>query len=49
MKTQMELSSSPPHSPDLAPSDFNFFVTLKDASHKKEFGSNDKIVEEVKK
>jgi hypothetical protein len=45
----MDLSSLPPHSPDLAPSDFNFFGTLKDASHKKGFGSDDKIVEEVEK
>ena len=41
----MELSSTSPHSPDLAPSDFTFFRTLKEASHKKGFGSDNKIVE----
>jgi len=45
----MDLSSSPPHSQDLAPSDLNFFGNLKDASHKKGVGSDGKIVEEVKK
>jgi hypothetical protein len=40
-------SSSPPRSPDLPPSDFIFFGTLKDASRMKEFGSDDRIVEEV--
>jgi len=49
MKTRMELSPSSPHSPDLAPSDFKFFGTLKDASRKNWFGNDDKIVEEVKK
>jgi len=49
MKKRMDLSSAPTHSSDLAPSDFNFFGTLKYASRKKGFGSGDKIVEEVKK
>jgi hypothetical protein len=45
----MDLSSVPTHSPYLASSDFNFFGTLKDANHKKGFGSDDKIVEKAKK
>jgi hypothetical protein len=41
--------SRPPYSPDLAPSDFHLFGALKDAIRGKRFGSDDEVIEEVKK
>jgi transposase len=38
-----------PYSPDLAPSDFHLFEALKDAIRGKRFGSDDEVIEEVKK
>jgi histone-lysine N-methyltransferase SETMAR len=38
----------PPYSPDLVPSDFRLFETIKDAIRGKMFGSDDKVIEEVK-
>lgn len=37
----------PPHSPDLAPSDFHLFGALEDALHLKRFGNVDEVIEEV--
>jgi histone-lysine N-methyltransferase SETMAR len=39
----------PPYSPDLAPSDLHLFGSLKDAIRGKWFGSNDEVIEGVKK
>jgi hypothetical protein len=39
----------PPHSPDIVPSDISLFGALKGASHGKRFGSDDKVIEDVKK
>jgi histone-lysine N-methyltransferase SETMAR len=38
----------PPYSPDLAPSDFHLFGSLKDVIRGKRFGSNDEVIEEGK-
>jgi hypothetical protein len=37
----------PPYSPDLAPSDFHLFGSLKDAISGKRFGGDDEVIEEV--
>ena len=39
----------PPYSPDLAPSDFHLFGALKDNIRRKRFGTDEEVVEEVKK
>jgi histone-lysine N-methyltransferase SETMAR len=39
----------PPYSPDLVPSDFHFFGALKDAIRGKRLGSDDEVVQLVKK
>jgi hypothetical protein len=39
----------PPYSPDHAPSDFRLFETIKDAIRGKMCGSDDKVIEKVKK
>jgi hypothetical protein len=39
----------PAHSPDLALSDSHFFGTRKDASRKKEFESDEKVIAELQR
>lgn len=39
--------SHPPHTSDLAASDCHFIGALKDASHGKRFGSDNKVTDEV--
>ncbi len=42
-----EVLSHPPHSPDLAPSDFHLFLHLKNHLARKMFSDNDEVIEEV--
>jgi hypothetical protein len=48
-KVRWTVLPHPPHSPDLAPSEFHLFEALKDVIHGKRFGSNDEEIEELKK
>jgi hypothetical protein len=48
-KLRRTLILNPPHSPEIAPSDFHIFGVLTDAICGERFGSDPEVIEDVKK
>ena len=46
-KLHLKLLPHPPHSPDLAPSDYYLFADLKRIPEGKRFGSNEEVIAET--